>query len=106
MRVVPDLATVSLGVEVHAKTLAEARRDNDARVAKVLAAASRLGINRLDVQTAYMDMGIVYEIDGVTPKYFHTRKSIVVALHDLSKLERLIGDAVDAGATHIHGVQF
>ena len=72
----------------------------------MLAAASRPGIDRRDIQTAYMDIGIVYENDGVTPKYFHTRKSIVVALHDLSKLERLIGDTVDAGATHIHGVQF
>jgi uncharacterized protein YggE len=106
IKVPPDEVVLSLGVEVHSKDLAEARRENDRRVRAVKAAAAKSGVQEKDIQTDFIQMGIVYQNDGITPQYYYTRKSIVIALRDVSRMEETLGAAVDAGATHIHGVDF
>jgi uncharacterized protein YggE len=106
IKVVPDQVVMSLGVEVHAKALADARRENDSRVRAVRAAAKRFDIDDKDVQTDFIQLGMAYQTDGVTPDYYYTRKSIVFVLHDVTRMEEVLAAAVDAGATHIHGVEF
>jgi len=106
IKVPPDQVVLSLGVEVHSKDLAEARRENDRRVLAVKAAASKSGVQDKDIQTDFIEMGIAYQSDGITPQYYYTRKSIVVVLRDVSRMEVALSAAVDAGATHIHGVSF
>ncbi len=106
LKVAPDQVIISLGVEVHSKVLADARRENDKRVRAVRAAAAHLGVEEKDIQTDFIQLGIEYENDGVTPRYYYTRKSIVLTLQDISRMEEVIATAVDAGATHIHSVQF
>jgi len=106
IKVVPDQAVISLGVEVHSHLFEEARRENDRRVRAVRGAVARLGVAERDVQTDFIQVGIVYENDGVSAKYFNAQKSIVVVLGEISKLEAVLGSALDAGATHIHSVEF
>ena len=106
IKVPPDRVVLSLGVEVHSKLLNEARRENDRRVREVKTAAAGAGVQDRDIQTDFIQMGMAYENDGVTPRYYYTRKSIVIVLHDISKMEEVLSSAVDAGATHIHGVNF
>jgi uncharacterized protein YggE len=106
IKVIPDQVVISLGVEVHAKLLDEARRDNDRRVRAVRGAVARLGVDEKDLQTDFIQVGIVYENDGVTAKFFNTQKSIIITLHDIDKMEAVLASALDAGATHIHGVDF
>ncbi len=97
---------MSLGVEVHAKKLAEARRENDMRVRAVRATAIRLGLDEKDIQTDFIQLGVAYQNDGVTADYYYTRKSIVFVLRDVSRMEEVLAAVVDACATHIHGVEF
>ena len=106
IKVVPDQVVLSLGVEVHAKPLNEARRDNDRRIRGVRGAVARLGVEEKDVQTDFIQVGIVYQDDGLTPKFFNTQKTIVIVLHDVNKMEAVLASALDAGATHILGVEF
>ncbi len=106
IKVPPDQVVLSLGVEVHSKDLAEARRENDRRVRAVKVSAAQSGVAEKDIQTDFIQMGIAYEPDGVTPKYYYTRKSVVLVLRDVDRMEETLGAAVDAGATHIHGVNF
>jgi len=106
IKVAPDQVIISLGVEVHSKVLAEARRENDKRVRAVRAAGAHLGVEEKDIQTDFIQLGMEYENDGVTPRYYYTRKSIVLTLRDVARMEEVIAAAVDAGATHIHGVEF
>ncbi len=47
-----------------------------------------------------------YANDEITSKYYYTRKSIVLVLRDVNRMEAVLAAAVDAGATHIHGVEF
>jgi uncharacterized protein YggE len=72
----------------------------------VCSAARGMGIQEKDVQTDFIQLGMEYENDGVTPRYYYTRKSIVLVLHDAARMETVLAAAVDAGATHIHGVEF
>ncbi len=72
----------------------------------VRAAVTPLGIAQKDIQTDFIQLGMQYEIDGVTASYYYTRKAIVLTLHDVSRMEEVLSAAVDAGATHIHGVVF
>ncbi len=106
IKVVPNQVVLSLGVEVHAKALADARQDNDRRVRNIRAAATRAGIDPKDIQTDFIQLGMEYENDGVTPRYYYSRKSIVITLRDIERMEETLAAAVDAGATHIHGVNF
>lgn len=106
IKVLPDQVMISLGVEVHAKLFDTARHENDRRIRAVRAAVARLGIQEKDVQTDFIQVGISYENDGVTPQYFSTRKSLVIVLHDVNKMEAVLASALDAGATHVHGIDF
>jgi uncharacterized protein YggE len=106
IKVVPNQVVLSLGVEVHAKALADARQDNDKRVRNIRAAASQAGIDPKDIQTDFIQLGMEYEADGITPRYYYSRKSIVITLRDIDRMEETLAAAVDAGATHIHGVDF
>ena len=106
IKVVPNQVVLALGVEVHAKALADARQDNDRRVRNIRAAATRAGIDPKDIQTDFIQLGMEYENDGVTPRYYYSRKSIVITLRDVDRMEETLAAAVDAGATHIHGVNF
>jgi uncharacterized protein YggE len=106
LKVAPDQAVLSLGVEVHSKLFDEARHENDRRIRAIRAAVARLGVDEKDVQTDFIQVGIVYENDGVTPKFFNTQKSVVIVLHDVSKMEAVLASALDAGATHVHSIDF
>ncbi|HTS29957.1 MAG TPA: SIMPL domain-containing protein [Bryobacteraceae bacterium] len=106
IKVAPDQVVMNLGVEVHSRLLDDARKENDRRVRAVVATAKRLGIGDQDVQTDFIQLGIQYANDGVTPSYYYTRKSIVLILHDVDRMEEVLAAAVDAGVTHIHGVEF
>src|SRR5258708_19519024 len=70
------------------------------------AAASRLGIDEKDVQTDFIQVGIAYDNDGLTAKFFNVQKSIVIVLRDVSRMETVLAAGLDAGATHIHGIDF
>lgn len=106
IKVVPDQVVLFLGVEVHAKVLEEARRENDRRVASVRSAVGKLGLRDGDLQTDFIQLGIVYMDDGVTPRYYYSRKSMVLVVHKVDDMEQILSTAIDAGATHIHGVEF
>lgn len=106
IKVAPDQVILSLGVEVHSKTLADARRENDSRIRNMRDAARKSGIEEKDLQTDFIQLGMQYRNDGVTPDYYYTRKSFVVTLRDVNRMEDVLAALVDAGATHIHGVEF
>ena len=106
IKVVPDQVVLSLGVEVHSKILSEARRENDSRVRQVREAVLQHGVEARDVQTDFIQLGMQYQNDGVTVQYYYTRKSIVVVLREVNRMEEVLSAAVEAGATHVHGVEF
>lgn len=106
IKVVPGRVNILLGVETRSLDLAAARRQNDNLVKAVLAVPAAFGVSKEDVQTDFMELGVEYQIDGLTVKYYSVRKSVNILLRDVTKFEAIVAAAVDAGATHVHSVEF
>jgi uncharacterized protein YggE len=105
VRVVPDEANLILGVETWNENLNTAKRENDARVKRILDLVGSYDIPSQHVKTDYINIhpGEHYFDRG---DGFWVRKSIILTLRDLSKFEDLLTDALEAGATHVHEVRF
>lgn len=109
VRVVPDEVVLTLGVETNDKDLKAATDANDRIVAKVLALATKYGIEPQHVQTDYV---------GIEPRYrsgyyeasdfigYFVHKTMVITLGDLSKFEGLLGDVLSSGVNYVQGIEF
>jgi uncharacterized protein len=108
VRVLPDEVILSLGVETSSKMMEEAKSQNDERVRRALALGKDFGIEAKYIQTDFITVEPWYR-DGVTrPENleYRVRKTIVMTLKDISKFESLLSKALEAGVTHVHGIQF
>jgi len=108
LRVVPDEVTLSLGVETFNLVLATAKSDNDARITRTIAVAKRAGVpseriqtDFLSIEPRYRDGNIALDLLG-----YVVRRTVVIRLGEISKFESLLTDALGAGVTHVHGVDF
>ena len=107
VQVVPDRAELVLGVETKSDSLSAATRDNDARVARVLAFLRESGVPADRIATDFISIEPVYhERDSQRIDYFQVQKTIAITLWDLSSFERLLKGALARGATHVLDVTF
>jgi uncharacterized protein YggE len=109
VRVVPDEVVLRVGVETGDKDLGAAKRLNDERVARALAAARKQGIEAKHVQTDHVSVEPRYRGSSelVTDLLgYVVRKSIVITLKDVQKFEAVLTALLEAGVNHVHGVEF
>lgn len=111
VRVSPDQAMIALGVETFDKQLDKAQRQNDQRVQGVLRVARDQGVSENDLKTDYLQIQPLFEYTKGgqrrdKPVGFQVRKSVVITLKDLAKLEALLSSVLVAGANYVHGVAF
>jgi len=108
VRVVPDEVILNLGVETFDKVLGVAKSANDERIKKTVAVARAAGIAAEHVQTDYISIEPRYVQHDVARELlgYVVRKSVVVRLRDIARFESLLTAALDAGVTHVHGVEF
>jgi uncharacterized protein len=88
IKVAPDQAALSLGVDSHDKDLALAKGDNDKRIKKLLNLVHAAGVDPKNVQTSALSMGPEYS-DEKIPKLlgYQVSQTVTVTLTDLSKYE-------------------
>lgn len=99
IRVVPDLADLSFGVEVRNLDLTEARKQQADRVAKVIAALRAAGVSDSDVQTSQLHITADYsDRRGETEKakFYRVSQSISCTLHEMKKVPYVTADVVAA----------
>lgn len=109
VRVVPDEVILTLGVETSDKDMDVAKKDNDARVSRVLAIARDLGIDRRLVRTDYLGIEPRYQDEYRAARSFlgyWVRKTVAITLNDVTKFEDLLSRCLAAGVTHVQGVNF
>lgn len=108
VKVAPDEVVITLGVESYHARLSAAKRENDARVERVLRLAQGFDIEPKHIQTDFISIEPHYH-DGLWREkmegYF-VRKSIVVTLRDLSQFDRFLTEVIDQGVNYIHGIEF
>jgi uncharacterized protein len=107
--VVPDLATVSLGVVIERPTAKAARADAADAMTKVVAAIRKLGIAERDIASANVSLGAVYDYPSNQAQRirgYQLTNTITVTVRDLAKLSDVLDDGVTAGATSVNGISF
>jgi uncharacterized protein YggE len=105
----PDVATVTIGVELQEKTPERAMNRNSEIMQKVIQAIKDMGIQEEDINTVGVNLYPQYnyrqegapEIVG-----YYASNRVIVTVRDIQKVGDLITNALNAGATSIYGVQF
>lgn len=112
VKVAPDEVSIHLGVESFDKDLGKAKRENDERMKKVIAAARGAGVEEKRIATDQVSIEPHYEsnrsygsgraaIDGYT-----VRRSVQVTLREVAKFDAVLTATLEAGANIVHGVSF
>lgn len=107
INVAPDQVVLSLGIESRDKVLGTAKAQNDARSKKVIALASKAGIEAKDIQTSELRMNRNYSEERY-PRFidFEVSQTITMTLKDLSKYETLMTRLLEAGINRVDGISF
>ncbi len=103
---VPDLATIRAGVVTQASTAAQALSDNAQRMAAVLAALKKAGIEPRDIATANVSLQPQYRYQDNQPPAitgYQATNTVSVRFHDIAKSGSILDALVAQGANQIDG---
>jgi uncharacterized protein YggE len=116
VRIKPDIAQISIGVETSAETVTQAVADNKTQMESIMAALSEAGIADKDIQT--MNYSIQFdrypqpmpattsqEGTAATPVY-RVSNMVNVTVRNLDSVSTVLDKVVAAGANNIWGVTF
>jgi uncharacterized protein len=111
---VPDLATVTAGVEAQAEEAAEALAESGETMREVLAALEEAGIARTDIQTSHVALEPVYrqrnDRDGMieAPEVvgYIARNILTVRVREVGAVGAVLDDISAAGVNRIIGIAF
>lgn len=108
----PNIATVSIGVEIKARTVSEAKAEVDTRMRAVVAALRGAGVVEKDIQT--LQYHIYYEQEPMmVPREgavsedqggYSVTNVLRVTVRDVEKAGAVLDAAVEAGANQVWGV--
>lgn len=119
VKVKPEVANTTVGVEALAPTVDAAMEDAQKRMDAVLAALEKLGIATKDIQTS--NFSINFERTGSPmpvpaggtktqasqPEGFYRVSNMVqITIRDLDQVANVIDEAVKAGANNVWGINF
>ncbi|MEZ4854556.1 SIMPL domain-containing protein [Flavobacterium sp.] len=105
IKVVPDEALITLGVENNGKDAVEVKKRNDEIVDRVLKAIKKHAISDKDFQT--QRVSLYRNQDYKTKKYtYYASQTLTIDLKDLKKYDELMMDLLETGINQIQGVQF
>ncbi len=104
----PDQVTIELGVETHAKTAAEAARQNAAEADSVEKAMKNAGVTADDMQTINYSVNPEYSYPGGKAVLMGYQVSNMVRLRltNLSLLAKVLDAATASGANQISGIEY
>ncbi|MDK2892770.1 SIMPL domain-containing protein [Methanohalophilus sp.] len=106
-KVVPDTATISIGVVIEADTSTAASAKNADVMTAVLEELKGLGLEDKDIRTSYVSVYPVYNYDGVrTIEGYSASNTVEVTTTDLDLLSDIVDRATAAGANQIGSVSF
>ena len=107
---VPDKATINIGVRTEADEVKDALDGNTAQANAISEVLQELGVAEEDIQTSNFN---VYPSERYNPmtgqaegKYFVVENTVNVIVRDLGSLGDVLTAVVDAGANNIYGISF
>ncbi len=105
----PDVAMINVGVQVEAKTAAEAMAQQATNMNGVFAAVKAAGIADRDMQTGNMSLNPVYEYpNNARPRLtgYQASNSITIKVRKLDTLGKTLDAVVKGGGNAINGISF
>ena len=105
----PDVADLSLGVNITRPTAAEARAAAADAMTKVVDAIKKAGVADKDIQTSSLSLQPVYDYSNNGQGKltgFQVMNIVSVTVHNLDTVGDLVDASVAAGATSVNGVTF
>lgn len=110
VKVEPDLATISAGVETTAPTATEALRRNSAEMQRVVDLIKALGIAQRDIPTTRVSLNPQYDYEPNTGRAvfrgYQASNQVSVNLRDIKRTGEVLDALVSAGATNVYGPSF
>lgn len=108
-KVVPDMATISLGVQTDAPTAEAAIRENANKMSRVIAALKRGGLSDREIQTSNLSLSpqYVYQ-ENLPPRLtgYQASNQVIVTVRELNRLGTIVDATVNAGADNVGGISF
>jgi len=105
----PDIAIISIGVEINAPTAAQALRQNASQMSATIAALKAQGVASKDIQTSGINLNAQYVFHDNQPRTltgYQASNTVTVTVRDLPRLGGTVDAVVAAGANQINGVSF
>ncbi|MFB5945884.1 SIMPL domain-containing protein [Albibacterium profundi] len=108
IKIAPDEAEVNFAIVTEHKDLQEAKKENDAIVAKAISFLKTSSIDAKDIRTTRVNVNPYKEYvkDKEPVPMFRAQQSINVHVSDLNKLTDLISGLVDLGVNNIQNIEF
>ena len=107
-----DTASIQIGVETRSDNVKDAQQENANRMAAVLEAIKKAGIEEKDIMTSQFNVysGSDYSSDMLgretrTP-YYQVNNNVTVTIHDLTMVGAVLDAAMEAGANTTYGISF
>lgn len=108
--VVPDTASIQIGVQVFALELADAQRQSTEQMNAIIDTITEAGIDRKDIQTSNYSVSIrqQYDEQGIATAVmgYDIYNTLSVTVRDLDELGSILDQVVAAGANQIYGIYF
>lgn len=108
--IVPDLATINIGVRTEADAVTEALEGNTAQANAIAEVLQDMGVAEEDIQTSNFNVYPSERYDPMTGQvegsYFVVENTVNVMVRDLSQLGDVLSAVVEAGANSIYGINF
>jgi uncharacterized protein YggE len=112
--VVPDIATISIGVDTERPNAADAAHDNARAAQAVVGEIKAQGIDSKDIKTLSITLSPVYDestdangrIIKRTLRGYSSHNSMSVRVRDITKAGALARELMDKGANSLEGIEF
>lgn len=108
--IVPDMATINVGVRTEAESVTDALDGNTAQANNIARVLKEMGIEEKDIQTSNFNIypnerwnPMTGEVEG---RYFVVENTVNVTVRELSMLGEVLNTVVEAGANSIYGISF
>jgi uncharacterized protein YggE len=108
-KVVPDMATINVGVVTQAPTADAAVADNSRKMNAVMAALKKAGVADKDIQTANLSVNPQYRYgQNEPPKLtgYEAQNNVTVKVRNLKNVGKAVDAVVAVGSNQINGISF
>ena len=108
--IVPDIATINIGVRTEADEVAEALEGNTVQANAISDVLQDMGVAKEDIQTSNFNVYPSERYDPMTGqvegRYFVVENTVNVKVRDLTQLGSVLSAVVEAGANNVYGINF